>query len=66
MIFTSSFIGYKKPQIEFFKNISDKLQLKKNNILFWDDSQANINSARIFEFNGELYTSYVNFEKVMS
>lgn len=67
-IFSSSSIGYKKPQPEFWQSIFEQLPgLQKEEILVIDDDKENIASAQKFGFQIELYTdfdTYMNFVKI--
>jgi len=62
-VFSSAYLGYKKPNKEFFEKVMSKLQnVKKSEVLFWDDQQENVNGARRFGFKAELYTNLEDFE----
>jgi putative hydrolase of the HAD superfamily len=64
--YSSAHLGHKKPNQEFFAKIHEKLKdIKKNEILFIDDSVENIEGAKEFGIHAELYTTFENFEKVM-
>jgi putative hydrolase of the HAD superfamily len=45
-IFTSSKIGYVKPEKEFYKHIQEKLTLDGKSILLIDDTKSNIDAAQ--------------------
>ncbi len=62
----SAAIGYKKPQKEFWKYLQkdlDKEGIRKEDVLFWDDKTENVNSAREFGWNAELYKNYEEFSE---
>ncbi|MCX6752596.1 MAG: HAD-IA family hydrolase [Candidatus Nomurabacteria bacterium] len=62
--YCSAHLGHKKPSREFFSKIfKDLKDVKKEEILFWDDKAENVKGAKDFGFNAELYTSFENFEK---
>ncbi|RJQ25867.1 HAD family hydrolase [Candidatus Parcubacteria bacterium] len=63
-IFVSSFIGYKKPQREFFEHVMRELpEIKKGEILFWDDREKYIEGAKKFGFKTELYINFEGFRE---
>ena len=63
-IFSSSYIGHKKPLVEFFEYIAEHLEgVKKEEILFWDDKETNIDAARAFGFQAEEFKSFADFSK---
>ncbi len=65
-VYTSSDLGVKKPQPEFWQAIYDKIQpMAKSEILVLDDKTANIESARDFGFHAEFYENFDNFEKIL-
>jgi putative hydrolase of the HAD superfamily len=64
--YSSAHIGHKKPDHRFFSTIFDDLEnIKKEEILFWDDKLENVEGAKEFGIHAELYTTFENFEKVM-
>ncbi|MFA6353712.1 MAG: HAD-IA family hydrolase [Candidatus Paceibacterota bacterium] len=65
-VYASAYLGYKKPNKDFFENIlKDFKKIKKNETLFWDDDLKNIEGAKNFGINAEFYTSFEDFKKVM-
>lgn len=65
-VFSSSNLGYKKPQPEFWETILQLLSpLKKTDILVWDDDSQNVLSARMCGFPAELYTDFASFQKTL-
>ncbi len=54
-IYSSNFIGFKKPDIEYYRFILDDLNEKPNNIVFYDDRQENVESAKSLGINSYLY-----------
>ena len=63
-IFISAHIGHKKPLVEFFEYIADHLEgTKKEEVLFWDDKNTNIDAARAFGFQAEEFASFDDFCK---
>lgn len=64
--YASSNVGYKKPKSEFFQKIMEDLgNINKEEILFWDDREENVQGAKDFGFNSELYTTFDNFIQTM-
>jgi len=63
-VFSSAYIGAKKPSQEFFGHILNALQpINKEEVFFWDDTRENVDVARDFGFQSALYTSYDDFTK---
>ena len=65
-VFPSAVIGYRKPAQEFYRYIYDKLKnqisnLKKEEVVFWDNRERNVVAAREFGFKGEIYTEINKF-----
>ena len=58
-IFSSAQIGHKKPSKEFFeeifKRLSTRYKYKKDQILFVDNTAANVEAANDFGFQTHLY-----------
>lgn len=69
-IFSSADLGCKKPEKEFFirllKRIDPKRQLLGQEILFWDDSEANVKTAKELKLQAYQYTSDEAFMETMS
>ena len=51
-IYSSSFIGLKKPDPEYFKTLEHRVQLMPDEILIIDDSLENVNSATLCGWMG--------------
>lgn len=64
-VFASSHIGHKKPTIKFYETVVASLKLKKDQILFWDDTEKNIDAAKHFGLHAHVYTTLENFMEVM-
>jgi len=56
-IFSTCNIGYDKKDPEFFRYVFKELGLKPEDIMFFDDSQANIENARSLGVEAYLYNS---------
>ncbi len=58
-VFSSAYIGYMKPQIEFFRHILYNLeQVDASEMLFWDDTLENITIAREVGLHAEHYSNF--------
>jgi len=62
-IFSSADMGVKKPDQAFFQKMIDELGFEKGEVTFWDDDPGNIEGAKSFGVNAELYTGFEDFEK---
>lgn len=60
-VFSSAEVGYKKPQPEFFEYILKEIGLNKDEIQFWDDTEKNIQGAKEFGFDAQLYQNFEGF-----
>ncbi len=60
-VYSSSHVGYMKPDLKFFEKIlGDLKNLQRKEILFWDDSLKHVEAAKKIGINAELYTSFEN------
>ena len=65
-IFSSSTLGFRKPDPRFFETVLNQLQIKNpQEILFWDDKLENIQAARSSGIQAELYTAFQDFKLKM-
>jgi len=65
-IYSSAYLGVKKPDPQFWQTVLDKIQpLSKEEVLVWDDDEENIESAKAFGFKAEFYTGYDSFVEKM-
>ena len=62
-IFSSSEIGYKKPDEKFFQKILDELGIQGEEALFFDDEIENVEGAKSLGIKGFLYTGFDEFKK---
>ena len=63
-MYVSAHLGHKKTNKEFFEKLVNDLDgIKKDEILFWDDDIENINTAKEFGINAELYTTFEDFKQ---
>lgn len=65
-MYVSAHLGHKKTNKEFFEKLTNDLDdISKAEILFWDDDIENINTAKEFGINAELYTTFEDFKQKM-
>lgn len=65
-VYASDFLGHRKPDREFYAKILEDLEgIEKEEVLFWDDRLENVEAARQFGIQSELYTSFDEFENKM-
>ena len=64
--YCSALLGCKKPNKEFYEKIFNDLgNIKKEEILFWDDKLENIKGAKDFGIQAEIYTNFGDFQEKM-
>lgn len=68
-IFSSSDLGCKKPDKQFFerllKRLDPKREIPTKEILFWDDSEENVAAAKAFGIQAYQYTDELAFVEKM-
>jgi putative hydrolase of the HAD superfamily len=64
-IYSSAHLGLKKPAVEFFAHVVSDMKADKDEALFWDDDQRNIDGAKEYGIHAELYTDFDSFTKTM-
>jgi putative hydrolase of the HAD superfamily len=64
-VFASSDLGFRKPDLEFYKSLQTEIQIPASEILFWDDSLENVAAAREAGWNAEVFTNLEKFNQVM-
>jgi putative hydrolase of the HAD superfamily len=65
-VYASAHLGHKKPTKEFYSKVTEDLNgVARNDILFWDDTLENVEAAREFGINAELYTTFEEFKNKM-
>jgi putative hydrolase of the HAD superfamily len=65
-VFSSAYLGSKKPELEFFESILEDLpNIKKEEILFWDDDAKNIEGAESFRLKSQMYADFTEFQKTL-
>ncbi|MEI8270657.1 MAG: HAD-IA family hydrolase, partial [bacterium] len=66
LILTSNSFLCKKPETKFYEKILENLpNIKKEEILFWDDDAKNIEKAEAFGFKTKIYTDFAEFKKTI-
>lgn len=69
-IYSSCEMGCKKPDKKFFEIISDDLKresgIEPNEIMYWDNDEANVNSAKELGWQSYFYKNFEKFEKIIS
>lgn len=65
-VYASSHLGFRKPGKEFFEKIIADLKIENSDeVLFWDDAEENVITAKELGINGEIYTTFEDFKKKM-
>ena len=65
-VFSSAEIGFLKPQPEFWSAIHERIgKPDKSEVLVWDDDKENVESAKNFGFNSELYLDFKTYQDRM-
>jgi len=69
-IFSSAFVGAKKPNSEFFERIYVYFKelgpsIEKNEVLFWDDDVENVEGAGNYGFTSIQYWDYESYRSKM-
>jgi len=59
-IFTSGYLGFKKPERTFFELVEEKISLSSEQLLFIDDSKTNIIEAKKLGWSAYHYTDYLS------
>lgn len=65
-VYSSAHLGLKKPAVEFFAHLVEDMRVVKDQVLFWDDDQRNIDGALEYGIAAEFYHDYELFLKAMS
>jgi putative hydrolase of the HAD superfamily len=61
-IYSSSFIGFKKPDVQFYNYILDDLNESPDHIIFYDDSLKNVENATSIGIDAYLYDNNQTFK----
>lgn len=66
-VYASADIGFKKPSPEFFSKMIDDIKgISKDEILFWDDDEENVQGAKDFGIHAEFYSTIEEFKTKMT
>lgn len=70
-VFSSAQVGAKKPSADFFDAVFERLQIerpgiRKDDVLFWDDDQENVDGAEVYGFSARLFTDAPSYLREMS
>jgi HAD superfamily hydrolase (TIGR01509 family) len=65
-LFFSSQLGYQKPDFLYFQEITRTLRMKSENLLFWDDNETNVEAAREYRWQAEVYTGFEEFQRKLA
>lgn len=60
-IFSSAYIGLKKPQVEFYDYILNEIGFKKDEVMFWDDQAEELEDVKKQGYMIEKYTDFTSF-----
>ncbi len=64
-IYSSALVGLKKPAVEFYAYMVEDMGTSKDEVLFWDDDQGNIDGALEYGIKAHFYEDYDSFLRVM-
>lgn len=65
-IFSSAYVGHKKPDEAFFEYILDQVGVGKDGIVVWDDDTENTDGAAALGIPVEVYKDFDQFKRVTS
>ncbi len=65
-VFSSAYIGLKKPDAAFFQHIFEKTGVNKSELIFWDDDPENRDGAAAFGMPIEIYTDFDQFKSTIA
>lgn len=65
-VFASNEIGVCKPDAAFYTYILEYLHLLPEEVLFWDDTERNVEGAKALGIQAKLYTTYEDFLAYMN
>lgn len=61
--FISAHLGVKKPDTQFFQKIMEKLVVAPSQIVYWDDDEGNVESARGLGIQSHIYKDFDIFSQ---
>lgn len=63
-IFSSADLGFKKPDEKFYLKVLDLLKTQAEGIIFWDDDEENVESAKKLGMDARFYSGIKDFKVV--
>jgi putative hydrolase of the HAD superfamily len=64
-IYSSAHLGLKKPAVAFFAKVVEDMGVNKDEVVFWDDDQGNIDGAIEYGIHAEFYTDFASYLDTM-
>lgn len=64
-LYSSCFVGFKKPEPEFYQFILQDQNLRENEVILWDDDHQNVEGAAEFGINARFYWSFTEMKNTM-
>ena len=64
-VFSSAYIGFRKENVGFWKQVKRTLKNKPEEVLVWDDERENITAARNVDFIAEQFIGMDDFNRKM-
>jgi len=62
-LFFSCHLGCQKPDLLYYQKVTRALGMKNQNLLLWDDNRMNVEAAREYGWQAEVYTGFEEFYK---
>jgi len=63
--YASYAVGHRKPEAAYYAEVTRRLGIAPQHIIFWDDNEANVEAARASGWLAHLYTGVQDFQQVM-
>lgn len=63
--FASCTVGHRKPSPEYYAEVARRLDVTPDRIVFWDDTQANVEAARSAGWQAHAYRDVTQFRDAM-
>lgn len=63
-IFSSAELGFKKPDEKFYLKVLDLLKTQVEDMIFWDDDEENVESAKKLGMDARFYSGIKDFKVV--
>lgn len=65
-VYASAHLGHAKPDPAFYKKLTQRVGFLPSETLFWDDTPENVQGAKKFGLNAELFTNFDDFKDRMA